>query len=504
MCKNSLFVLSIFVASGITARATTYFVSPDGNDASSGTSPAQPFKTLERVNQNLFIKGDKILLKGGSDFSGNLKFDLTNAQSGLEIGSYGQGKAVIHVPAGRHGIVVQDLGQVKISGFKLIGSGIADEEKHNGIEIVNKLPGGKMLAQIEIDDIEVSDFGFRGIYINSTEERSGFRDVKIARVIAHHNWHCGIETRGRYPDRPHENIIVTDSKAYSNPGVSRYHNWTGSGIVVSGAKGGRIEYCEAWDNGGNCDAQNSGGPLGIWVWDVDRFLIQFNKSHHNHTKNMADGGGFDFDGGTSNSLMQFNYSADNDGYGYELCEFGSYSPNGNNVIRYNVSVRDGNLTGWGTLYVARNTYNTVFEHNLTYSAKGERGSGFSISVDKWTGDNIAFRNNILYAEKDTPSIAMTDSSGTNLLMNENTYLVEKKFLPIRWNEMIFRSFDEWRAQTGHEKDGRLIENMKIPAALFENVGKKERLAEEDFLNLEKLLRERISASAKRNLIAREL
>src|ERR1700757_4155907 len=91
---------------------------------------------------------------------------------------------------------------------------------------------------------------------------------------------------------PHEDIYVGHCAAYSNPGIPGQKTHTGSGIAIDGFRRGTIEYCEAYENGALCDATESGGPVGIWAYNCDRALLQFNKSHHNHSNNQTHGGGF--------------------------------------------------------------------------------------------------------------------------------------------------------------------------------------------------------------------
>lgn len=474
------------------SRRNFYYVSPNGNDLNEGTSVVHPFKTLESLGRLKFKAGDKIFLKGGSEFKGSLRFDPQNAESGLEIRSYGEGKALINVPARKHGIIIENLGNLKIAQLKLVGSGIIGED-HNGITFINDLPQGHQLSQLEIDDVEVSRFGYLGVFIVSTETGSGYQGVTISRVIAHDNWHGGIEIDAKYPDIAHENLVISDSQTYHNPGIPGHQGWTGNGIVVSGVKGGRIEYNEAWENGSNCDSA-PGGPLGIWVWNVDQFLIQFNKSHHNHTKNKQDGGGFDIDGGTTNTIVQYNYSAHNDGYGYMLCEFGSSRPYRNNIFRFNVSVRDGNPNEQGALRVYGPVDESSFEHNMAYSAKGKVGSTSSIHLEGWTGSNLAIKNNILYAAKGTPSIIANKSNGKNLQMKENIFAVYGKFLPVTWNQTTLVDWKRFRQQTGLEKNGTLVEHMDLPIELFAEVGKKTRLNQKDFIDLEAELTSRLRSA----------
>ena len=51
-------------------------------------------------------------------------------------------------------------------------------------------------------------------------------------------------------------------------------------------------------------------------------VIQYNESYGDKTAAGADGGGFDLDGGTQEeSVMQYNYSHDNDRPGFLLCQY---------------------------------------------------------------------------------------------------------------------------------------------------------------------------------------
>jgi hypothetical protein len=75
-------------------------------------------------------------------------------------------------------------------------------------------------------------------------------------------------------------------------------------------------------------------------WNCDRLTIQFCISHHNKSPGL-DGGGFDFDGGVTNSALQYNLSYENMGPGYLLCQYPGAKPWRNNVVRYNLSINDG-------------------------------------------------------------------------------------------------------------------------------------------------------------------
>ncbi len=85
-------VVGVPVVSGV-----TYFVSASGSDASSGTSPAQAWRTVGRVNRAVLGPGDGVLFEGGQTF-GDADLEPSasgTAQSPIVYGSYGPGEAVI-------------------------------------------------------------------------------------------------------------------------------------------------------------------------------------------------------------------------------------------------------------------------------------------------------------------------------------------------------------------------------------------------------------------------
>lgn len=94
--KGLLIALFFFVC-GSSAWATKYYVKVGGNNSLSGTSIANAWATLAKVNSFAsFQVGDSILLEGGSTFVGPL-IPPRNGVAGkpLVITSYGTGQAVI-------------------------------------------------------------------------------------------------------------------------------------------------------------------------------------------------------------------------------------------------------------------------------------------------------------------------------------------------------------------------------------------------------------------------
>ena len=195
--------------------------------------------------------------------------------------------------------------------------------------------------------------------------------------------------------------------------------WEGSGIVIAEVDSGVIEHCVAHDNGTGNSA--CGGPVGIWAWDANNVTIQFCESYHNSSGTGCDGGGFDFDGGETNSIMQYNYAHDNAGYGYESGQFGYARPMFNNVIRYNISENDGQISGGG-LSLFKGDPSTMtgatFYPNTVYLSPAvtniSNPYGFNIVLWDSPMDSVQVYNNIFQTTGPADSIAFWINSRQGL------------------------------------------------------------------------------------------
>ena len=95
---RAFLVASLTWAASFTANATNYYISTDGNDANTGTSQAQAWKTIGRMTQSIFSlqPGDQILFKRGGTYSGKLEIPLSGtAAQPITIGAFGSGNTPI-------------------------------------------------------------------------------------------------------------------------------------------------------------------------------------------------------------------------------------------------------------------------------------------------------------------------------------------------------------------------------------------------------------------------
>jgi len=94
MSLTKLFTSLLFLHLSFQLSATTYFVSPSGDDNATGTSETEAWRTIARVNQSTYglQPGDIILLERGATFREELIIGSHGAAGNpITIGAYGTG-----------------------------------------------------------------------------------------------------------------------------------------------------------------------------------------------------------------------------------------------------------------------------------------------------------------------------------------------------------------------------------------------------------------------------
>lgn len=220
--------------------------------------------------------------------------------------------------------------------------------------------------------------------------------------------------------------------------------------MIGNTDGVRIQYCEAYNNGWLCNF-TGGGPVGIWVWDSNKAVIQFNESHHNFTGSTSvDGGGFDLDGGVRNSVMQYNYSHDNDGAGFLAAQYPGATPYSNNIIRYNISQNDGREHGHSGIQIwngGSGINNLQIHNNTIYTSPSLTGSPAAVRIMS-NANNVTFYNNIFVTRGGIRLINALKTNGYSF--RGNNYYAEDGRFRITWGTATYTSFSSWRDSTGQE------------------------------------------------------
>jgi hypothetical protein len=420
---------------------STYYVSVSGNNSHSGTSLASAWQTIAKVNSIHFKPGDTILFQGGKTFSGGLKpANGGTATTPITFGSYGSGRAIIS--SGKSdGAYVLDKGGIWFKNLKFVGT--PNGTNHNGVYFEAR-SGNRY--NVRVDNCQISGYGYAGVRVfGNNQSGYGFTDLQITHCSIHDNVDFGILTNS--PRRNvHKSVYIAYNDVYNTWGSSFA---TGSGIVVGCANLAVVVGNTAHNNG----FKGGDGAVGIWTFGSTDVWIQFNESYNNHAVGRADGDGIDFDADTQNSVMQYNYSHDNDGAGLMFDQWKSNSFFTNDLMRYNVSQNNGRKNGYAGINVFGEIGNSTIYNNVVYNSVGTaavriRFSALGGSYVK----GLRFANNIIDTTGGRPLIDVTSNElhGSNLRFIGNTYWSNGSTPRFIFGK-TYASLSAWQAATGQEK-----------------------------------------------------
>jgi hypothetical protein len=477
--RRFLFVSCVVLGTAFTTEAADFYVSPDGNDNATGNTPDDAWLTIDRVNLQSLQPGDRVLFEGGQTFTGHLGVwtdDVGSATNPIVIGSYGTGRATIAAASDtKDAIIVYNTPGVTINNLNVVGPGAATST-HAGICFLVDLPGNVALSHAYVDSVDVTGF-YRGISAAGWNGGTGWDDLRLTNVSAHGNAEYGIYVFAATKNA-NRNVYVGHCKAYDNAGRpgQTWHN--GNGIVVSCTNGGTIERCVAYNNGYLCTS-SGGGPVGIWAHSSNDITIQYNESYNNSTGNGFDGGGFDLDIDTTNSVMQYNYSHGNAGAGFLVYDDGGTWCT-NNVVRYNITENDGRKNGFGAIYVAGFVDTTEVYGNVVYLSRPSTGNPPAVYVGS-VSRNAHFRNNVFMTAGGVPLVRVAGAP-PGIAFQGNSYFSQSGSFVIGWGSTSYSSLGAWRAATGQERlDGSDIgiagDPMLVDAGNGGTVGDADALAE---------------------------
>ncbi len=450
--KLAFLVYAVILVGCGSAFATTYYVSPSGNDTYSGTSPEQAWRTIGKVNGVTFSDGDNIYFQGGQTFSGSLSFSSADSGTALNpvtVGSYGTGRATISSGTNR-GFYASNCGGFVLRDLIFIGSGGGDTSGNDGV-FFYKQSGSTPLEYIRIDNLDVSGYYKNGIIIGGNLA-TAFRDVRITNCVVHDGGDVGITTYGKWPPTSwaNEDVYVGDCVVYNILGqLAKLSNHTGNGILLWSVDGAVIEYCEAYNNGQN-NSGTAGGPIGIWAWEANDTVIQFCESYDNDTNNGKDGGGFDLDGGVLNSIMQYNYSHGNTGAGYGVYQFDGARAFRNITVRYNISENDGLVGEYGGISLwsknsAGGIQNTNIHNNTVYVSQNTQWAGIGDlpDIDGTTYIyNTEVYDNIFVTVPNKKVVNIRDPAG-GWTFKGNCYWTYGDNIEISWDGVTYTSLATW-------------------------------------------------------------
>jgi hypothetical protein len=352
----------------------------------------------------------------------------------------------------------------------LVVVGDRDGNEGFGVLILHKRPDEARLEGIRIVGVEARGFRWAGLYVGGVPTglpgfeaqvggRNGYRDVQIRRCVARENIYYGIYVSGAgrprgEADYANRDVVIAECTAADNPGDPEYlRNHSGNGILLDDTDGGLIDRCSAHGNGA-ANGGKTGGPVGIWTHSSNRITIQGCESYGNRTGGRADGGGFDLDGGVTNSVIQYCYSHDNDGPGFMAWNY-EHAPHrlADNVIRYNISAGDGRKHKYGGLSVGSSgtpVRNILFHNNTVYTTRIPGGEPQCVRVWERSGDGLRFVNNLFVTDGGVPAV-LCETRGEGVLFVGNAYWATDGAFRIQHAGGSFNDLAAWRGATGQER-----------------------------------------------------
>ncbi|MGI5186891.1 GDSL-type esterase/lipase family protein [Promicromonospora sp. CA-289599] len=360
----------------------TYYVSTDGDDRASGTSPDAAWRSLQKVGATTFAPGDRIRLRSGDTWTGQL-WPKGSGVPGhpITVDAYGEGAKPRIAGAGTVAEAVRLFNQ---EHWVIRGLDVSNAAPSTGTpgENLRDLRGigvhgdsGAILDHFVIDAVDVHDVTgeinwiggtaadtpgvhwgtgwdrskntggivFRtttadpaapgratvltGITVqDSTVKNTSFAGITVKQWTGNDPAHTatGWGTRRTADDvrfTPHTDITIRGN--YLTQAGTDYG---ANGVYLTDARDALVE--------GNL--VDRVGVSGIETYAADRVTVQHNEiTGTKWAQGSADANGMDPDIATTNQLFQYNYLHGN-GDGILLCACSGNHPFGSAVVRYNV------------------------------------------------------------------------------------------------------------------------------------------------------------------------
>jgi hypothetical protein len=474
---------------------TTYYVSAAGNDAADGLTPETAWQTIDRATiAGEFVPlyygfqyqpGDSLLFRGGDTFTGQAVFGRHNlagtADNPVTIGSYGNGRATFRsdTTVGHPSVITfYDTGGVTLQDVNVYGPGRQEGDYFHAIVFVDQ---AEDLAEtvdryrgITLARVDAGYASGAGLKFYSPKDSAGSPDllgyggITITDSVFHDNREAGVTFGHRLFGGyyPFTDVTIQRVRSHDNPGSDGLTN--GHGFSIGGVDGGLIEHCISYSNGYENRNGLYGGASGFLFLDSNGLLIQNNESFNSFVAwddpQYLDGHGFNLDRGTTNSILQYNYSHDNYGAGFAIIgttppDLSMPSLNSGNIVRFNVAENNGARHETGEIIVYGHVNNLLIHNNTVYARDYGTGRQSSTAFRTFERDNLSYSsvrvlNNVFQTGYDVP-VMLVDAGQDGELPQflGNVYWMETGRFEFYVDRVRYDSLAAFRAATGEERLG---------------------------------------------------
>lgn len=406
----------LLVSTPLRLGAASYYMdSVGGNDSNAGTSSTAPWQSLAKVNAKTFAAGDHIYFKAGSSWTGQLLLHGSGASgSPIVVDMYGSGSKPKFDAAGTklNTVFFKNQPYWEINNLDVANTGSGYDDRR-GISI--NVDNGSTIDHVYIRNCTVHNVtgqvcwiggdaanNTTGVFFNTgwvASKRTGgivfdvqtsgrFNDLLIDGCTINACSFAAISIKGARERassgdtawNPHTNVTIQNC-TINQSGSSLACN----GVYLTDTRTGTIQN-NVVANAGTC---------GIELYYADAVTVQKNEIYGTVKKaGGADYNGIDPDKGTTNIVVQYNYSHGN-GDGILICNFAGYDTA---TIRYNILQNNSRYGLY--LHSSAGGSNQIY-NNVVYA------SSTSAKVCYGYGDGLtaaySIRNNIFYSNVTTAS-----------------------------------------------------------------------------------------------------
>jgi len=423
-----ILLLNALVLSPVLLAQDYYVDSLNGEDKNKG-SKVKPFASLGKLNSITLKPGDNVFLKAGDTFNGSLRVldESGNAQQPITISTFGgkleDNKLRAHINASGElaGIEIKNSSYINISNIDIEANGGKPQKIHDrklaeemrvGVLVYIDKKFNQEFGHITLDNLKIHDifhydfgdinragdvntqngtqaygYGIR-LFNRSSGAKTFLTDVTIKNSEIYDIAHTGIKATANNPriqtfPYPILKKLIKNITLKNN----YLHDIGGPGIMFSGVDGSLVTHNKTDRTGssrdfdtGRYDARKWGRGSGMWTWNANDVLVEYNE--FKNAVGPADSAGFHIDFHCSNIVIQYNLSMNNEGAFIEIL-----GNNRNNSYRYNVSINDG--------YRVKGDMNRPYG-KATHDGKTLWLSGFVGMRGRKVNPNIAPVNNYIY------------------------------------------------------------------------------------------------------------
>lgn len=391
-----------------------------------GKSAETAFRDFEILNSMTLSPGDCIYLKSGSVFTDHLIINGSGEEGApITVAPYGQdnAKPIIATADGSAFCVLVKGEYVTVCGLELTNpSGtnalLVKSEKQGAVR-------GVIVKDCYIHDVWIeNDLGPRHLRPKSWPHEAGGISIETNReaptwyegLCIEHNTIERVNRTGIWLGGQWNNRFKNTLRWMANPADGMDDPWYphrdiyigynlvdhahGDGIVGVGCVNLLMEYNRVYY--ANCMSRNGNSNVALWTMNCTGALVQYNEVAFTCREYGGDGEAFDIDQCNIDNIYQYNYSHDNTGGFFLVCNGCSAKDSlYHNIVRNNLSVNDATGRDDALLNFSGPMRDIKFLNNTVYTARSNRFRLLQIADYPQIGlpQDLYFINNAFVSEQ---------------------------------------------------------------------------------------------------------